>query len=200
MSFWPHRPTRIIRAAPSRRATAGWARETGVGASMALNRIDNSVVAHFQDGANLSGKANHLVVAATGLHVAETVAENGAEGDETGIGAAVTIALLDNTTLARIGTGGQVALDGTADIQAIHVHVASSQVGSEASGGDTRVGVAVAVQEIDDQSDAVVARSVSADGEIAIESGHGGQQHDHRYGELPRETDSETDGGTPRAE
>src|SRR5262249_14969157 len=84
------------------RAVSG---KTGVGISIGVNVATNTSTAELVNGATLNGGSN-LTLTATGSHTASTSTNSGgAAKNGTGVGGAISIAVIDNSTTARIGTG-----------------------------------------------------------------------------------------------
>ncbi len=150
----------------------GGADTAGVGASFALNLVLHDTTAEMQNGVAVTGtNINHLSAEATGKDTVTTEAKNGAKG-EVGVGAAVAVAISENHTTARIGTGGAIDLGGGAsEISADHEGIFLTTVASEAEGSDAAVGASVGVVVITDSSTATLARSVdSATGDFTVEA------------------------------
>ena len=143
--------------------------DVGVGASVALNRVDNVVRAEVQDEVSFSGTARSLSMTATGDHTIMTDAQNGAAGD-VGIGAAVAVVIVDNDTHARLGVGPELAVDTTADVVTSHQSEITSTVGAEAAGDSVGIGASVVVHDIQEDGSAVVARDLAAGGDVSVVS------------------------------
>jgi hypothetical protein len=88
--------------------------DTGVGASFALNISLNNTLAEIEHGETVSGSAHDFLVSAESANTATTKAEAGAAGS-TSVGGAIAIAVIENDTVARIGSGagGAIALTAT---------------------------------------------------------------------------------------
>ena len=108
--------------------------EVGVGASLALNRVSNHVEAEIADEAMIAGQAGSVLVQADGSHVTTTDAQNGASAGDVAVGAAVAIAIVDNDTHVRAGTGPALDVSTTAAFVVNHESQVTGIVGAEAAG------------------------------------------------------------------
>jgi hypothetical protein len=77
--------------------------KTGIGASVALNIVDNKNVVGIQDGSSLTG-AKSLTLSATGGDTLTTIAKGASQGG-TSIAAVVAISISNATTTAEVGDG-----------------------------------------------------------------------------------------------
>ncbi|MEL6109918.1 MAG: hypothetical protein AAFU85_28235, partial [Planctomycetota bacterium] len=143
--------------------------EVGVGASMALNRVDNMVTAEIASAAVVGGSMNDLSVTADGDFVTTTHAENGAAGD-VAVGAAVAISLPDNDVRASLGSGAAITTTGNLNIAATHAHTANVTASGDAAGGNVGVGASVAVGVVEDDAHATLARDVTVGGDTTVSS------------------------------
>jgi hypothetical protein len=82
--------------------------KVGVGASFAMNLITTTTTAELQDGAALNGGTGLEVEASSGLDTTTEAAAGAAGG--IAVDASVALALLNQTTVARIGTGNALAM------------------------------------------------------------------------------------------
>ena len=124
--------------------------DIGIGASVALNISLNNTSAQIENGEQVSGSAHDFLVSAESGNVAITRAEAGAAGS-TSVGGAIAIAVVDNDTTARIGSGagGSIALSGDLAADAKHSNIVHTKTAGEAAGGDVGVGIALALNIID---------------------------------------------------
>ncbi|MCA9137711.1 MAG: hypothetical protein KDB00_13160, partial [Planctomycetales bacterium] len=147
----------------------GTGTEVGVGASMALNRIDNIVTAEIQNSAVMGGTVGNLTISADGEYTTTTTAENGAAGD-VAVGAAVAISLPDNNLTARLGSGNAITATGSLDISSTLKHTANVTASGDAAGGNVGVGASVAIGVVEDDSQAILARNVTAGAAASVTS------------------------------
>ncbi len=126
----------------------------GVGGSFTLLRTQHATQATVANNAAISNGASSLTVEALADHQSTAVAENGAKNAQSdssgggdsdgslGIGAGVVLALLNNTTMATLGTrAGTTDVTGNAVVRASHNHIINSQADGNADGGETGIGV-----------------------------------------------------------
>ena len=133
----------------------------GLGASVALNVITNESRSEVQNGGQISN-ANDVTLSAAGSHATTTTAEAGAAG-----GIALTpvaaIAVVDNSTTARLGTGA-LTLAGTLSVGAAHAGTTTTSATADAAGDKVAVGASVAVNVVSDIALATTARTVNSTG------------------------------------
>ncbi|MBI1398269.1 MAG: LEPR-XLL domain-containing protein, partial [Betaproteobacteria bacterium] len=143
--------------------------DVGVGASVAFDRSDAQTRATLSDAVAVAGTVGDLSITATGLHDKTVAAENGAKG-ATGVGVSVGVALANNQTEATTGLGTGIAIAGSATIDAEHRDSVTNTAKAEAAGSDTGVGASVGVTVITGGAKAILARNVSAGGNVTVES------------------------------
>ncbi|HUJ88277.1 MAG TPA: LEPR-XLL domain-containing protein, partial [Burkholderiales bacterium] len=135
----------------------------GVGASVAVNVMTNTVTAEITDGTGWSGTAGSFSVSAASDDYALTHGENGASGsDAVGVGIAVVVA--QDTVGAYVGTGGEIAASGDMSITASHTGEFITTTDAEAAGSSVGVGASVSVGVVIENVSAQLARSVSTTG------------------------------------
>jgi len=146
--------------------------DTGVGASIALNISLNRTVAQIEDGETVSGSAQNFIVAADSANTAYTYSAGGAAGDGTAVGGAISLAYVENETLARIGSGagGTIALNGDLGVSATHRDSVISHATGEAAGDGTAVGIALALNIVQDDTKAELSRNFSGAHDVDVES------------------------------
>src|SRR6185503_11133112 len=119
------------------------ASKLGIGASVALNLVDDTTTALVSDSASVSGR--DLTLRASAAHDMSTDAQTGASGGGVSIAPAVAVALSNITTTATVAAGTPLDLStgsfsATADqTAAAHTNAAGDTEGSSAS-----IGVALA--------------------------------------------------------
>ena len=116
-------------------ATGG---KVGVGASFALNKIDTDVTAEVVDGAALTNGAS-LDVAATSDISTVTEASAGAAGG-IAVDVSLALALLNENTTARVGTGAALSMAG-GDVIVSATNTGSNEATSEGENKSGKVGV-----------------------------------------------------------
>ena len=162
----------FVDASPTQSSKGASGSSVGVGASFALNIALNDTIAEIENGETLSGSTGHFIVTADSDNTAITTAENGASGGGTQIGAGVAIAVVENTTRARIGSGagGTITLGGELKAEATHADTVHTATKGEAAGDGTAVGASVALNIVTDDTLASVARSFSGATDITVAS------------------------------
>ena len=158
--------------------------DVGVGASVALNISLNDTIAEIADGTSITGGADNFIVIAESDNTATTKAEAGAQGS-TSVGGAIAIAVMENDTVAKIGSGpgGTIALTGDLGAEASHSDVVNTTASGEAAGGDVGVGIALALNIVVDDTNALVARSFSGADRCCRDLGFGGSSERGVQGE-----------------
>jgi filamentous hemagglutinin family protein len=129
-------------AAPSDQATSGG--KVGIGASVGLNFITATTVAEVLNGATLTNGAG-LTVEATSDITTVTEASAGAEGG-IAVDASVALAMLDETTTARIGSGNALSMGaGAVVISASNTGANTATSKGENKSGKVGIGASAAV-------------------------------------------------------
>ena len=151
----------------------GTSSDFGLGASLALNRLDNITTAQISDGAIISGTPSSLTIDVNSVHTSNTEAENGA-ASSVGIGGAVGLSIVHNTSTARLGTGPVLALGTTAAATATIRTTATSNVTTKAHAtavsSRAGIGASVGIADIDEHSSAILARDLSLGGALIVNS------------------------------
>ncbi|MCK4626137.1 MAG: hypothetical protein KAV00_12545, partial [Phycisphaerae bacterium] len=140
--------------------------ETGVGASVALNIVDNNTRAEVENTAALTG-AKDITLSATSNHTVSTTAEAGSAGDVS-VTPSVAISIVDNDTEALIGTGGTLTLTGNLTATADHTASTTTISDSSAAGADVAVAASIAINIVDDTALVSTARDIAAGGNITF--------------------------------
>ncbi len=74
-------------------------------------------------------------------------------------------------TLARIGTGAAITTTGSITIRAVHRHAVTGQSDGDASDGEEGIGISFALNQIEDDINATLARSVTTSaGGVIVET------------------------------
>jgi len=124
------------KAQPSDEGVTGG--KVGVGASFAMNLVNQTTTAELQDGATLTAGTGLAVEATSGL-ITLTEASAGAAGG-IAVDASVALALLDQTTVARIGTGNALVM-GAGAVSVIATNTGSNTATSTGENKSDKVGV-----------------------------------------------------------
>ncbi len=143
--------------------------DVGVGGSFAMNRARNFVSALVQDSVSLNGSLTSVTVEAIGNHIATTEAVNGG-GGSIGVGAAVAVAIIDNDSHARLGTGNSLTASSFATILTNHTSRTTTRGDATAAASSVGVGAMVGINDISDDSSAVLARSMNLTGNLTVQS------------------------------
>ena len=145
----------------------GQGSDVGIGASFAMNRITNDARAEVENSAVVSGNVLNAQVLNEIDLTTTTDSENGAAGD-TGVGAAVGLTIVNNESLARLGTGSGLDANGNVEVRSDHAHANSITAGAEVAGDSTGVGATVAIIDANETNDAIIARNVTAGGTLDL--------------------------------
>lgn len=138
----------------------------GVGASVAMNILANRSVADVADGGTLTGVGD-LTLSAKAVHSVETKAEAGSSGGIS-LTPALGLSVVNNTTTARLGTGGTQAASGAIVVSAAQRSTISTEASGEAAGSKAAVGAALALALVDDRVMATSDRNIDADGAVTF--------------------------------
>ena len=152
----------VSRALPS--SGGGEGKSVGVGASVAVNVVNNTTIAKIADNATWSGVAGTVKVSATSATTALTHAENGATSAKTAIGIGAAVAVIHDTTNAWLGTGTTIAATGDVTIVASHTGDFETSADARAAGKGVAVGASVAVAVISQGTEARLARGITTTG------------------------------------
>ncbi len=143
------------------------AETVGIGGSLALNRLNHAVVATIDNTAVITGSARNLNVAATANHGTTTESTAGG-GDTNGLAGSVALAIIDNTTLASVGTGGAVTLTGTGDVRSTHTSTSATKSDATVTGSNVGIGVSVGINDDRESSSALLSRSLTLSGALNV--------------------------------
>jgi hypothetical protein len=142
----------------------------GIGASVALDISNMTVTAEIADNAVVSG-ANDVLLSAdsvTGSKVTSTAGGEAKGGSGVGIGGAVSIAVTNAETQALIGSGSALTLGGDLSATATHKGAVATKADGAASGGSAAVGIALALNVVNDSTLATTAREITAGGDVTF--------------------------------
>ena len=146
--------------------------DTGVGASVAINISLNTTFAGIENGVTVNGTAEDFLVSADSANNAYTYAAAGAAGSGTAVGGAIALAYIENDTTARIGSGagGPITLNGDLGATATHRDTVVTLATGEAAGNGTGVGIALALNIIQDDTKAELSRSFNGAQDVNVGS------------------------------
>ena len=141
--------------------------KVGIGASVAVNIIANRSVAEVQNNATLTD-LGALDIAASGDHAVDTEVEAGASGG-IAITPAVALAIVNNTTTARLGTGATLTNPGAVTLSVEHTSTTTTSAKGSAQGEKAAVGAAVGIVLLNDVASATVERDIdTATGAVSV--------------------------------
>jgi hypothetical protein len=146
---------------------------TGIGASVAVNVVDDTTVAQVEDGAVLNG-VHDLTLTATSNDSMTTTANGGQDPGGTSssfsLGFSAAISISNITTNATIGTGGLILLTGKLDSTATQTASVTATAKGASSGGNVGIGAAITVTLANHLVDALIKRSLTATGNITMKA------------------------------
>ncbi|HVC51376.1 MAG TPA: LEPR-XLL domain-containing protein, partial [Stellaceae bacterium] len=149
-------------AKPAQGATDG--SKVGVGGSVAVAVIDNTVNAAITDGTSIDNTIGSLTVSATDGDSAYTHGENGATASGgVAVGIGVAVAVIQDTVTAYVGTGSAIAGTGDVNITAALNADLETTTSAAAAGSSVGVGASISVDVVIDNVSAEVARDISTD-------------------------------------
>ncbi|MCC7196433.1 MAG: hypothetical protein IT356_12840, partial [Gemmatimonadaceae bacterium] len=143
------------------------AETVGIGASLALNRLNQQVSAIVDNNVLFVGTGRNLNVVANANHIAATESTAGG-GNTNGIAGSVALAIINNTTTAKVGTGGLVTLVGTGDIRANHNGSSATKADATVTGSNVGIGVGVGINDDHQDSSAILSRSLTLAGALNV--------------------------------
>ncbi len=154
------------KAVPSAGGTTSGGK-VGIGASVALNIVANRSTAQVEDTAQVNAPGN-VALAATGTHSVKTEAEAGAEGG-VAITPAVALAIVNNSTTARLGSGAALHQAGGVSLSATQVTSSTTSAKGSAQGEKAAIGAAVGIALVNDVTTATTDRDItSATGDVSF--------------------------------
>ncbi len=139
----------------------------GVGASVAVDYGQNTVLAQVENGASIGGSAGvdpgSLTLGASLSQTMTTAAMNGVSGGGTEVTPVIAVSVADDDVAATLGSGSQITLSGAFGAQAsLSDQVTTSATGNTTT-GKTGVGISIAVTVVNDGATASISgRSLTA--------------------------------------
>ncbi len=159
----------IAKALPANGGVSG-ASKLGIGASVALNLVDDTTTATVADGATITG--HDLTLRASAAHDMSTDAQTGASGGGVSIAPAVAIALSNITTTATIGTGAPMTIAGALAATADQTASAHTNASGDTEGSSASIGFALALTIANHLAEANLGRDLTAGGAVTF-AAHG---------------------------
>ena len=134
----------------------------GLGASVALAIVNDSVVAELGNGTTLIG-ANNLSLSATSSDTVATTAQMGSSGS-VAITPSIAISIVHNTTKADLGTVGTtpLAVGGNLTVSAMHTGNTSDSAMANATGESAAIGAGLALTFATDTTTATTSQNITA--------------------------------------
>ena len=141
--------------------------KVGIGASVAVNIIANRSIAEVQNTAILTD-LGALGIAASGDYAVDTEVEAGASGG-IAITPAVALAIVNNTTTARLGRGSTLVNPGAVTLSVEHTSSTTTSAKGSAQGDKAAVGAAVGIVLLNDVASATIERNIdTATGAVSV--------------------------------
>ncbi|MFN5854601.1 MAG: hypothetical protein ACK456_01665, partial [Pseudanabaenaceae cyanobacterium] len=157
-------------AEASQTAIGGDNTKLGLGLSAAIDIIDNSAQATIIDGVTVNSAGN-VNMSATSDNTNVTKAKAGADGGgKVGIGGALTLNLISNTTTAYLGTGNTLNAASFSG-KAVHKGFNTTETDATVFGGKAAIGAAISLNIVDETTTAIIARNITATtGGVGVEA------------------------------
>ncbi|AZO95863.1 hypothetical protein [Halocella sp. SP3-1] len=145
----------------------------GIGASVAMNIVNNNTLAQVLDGAVITG-VNNVGLNVTGNHEIGTMAEAGAAG-RTAVTPVVALTVADNKTTASLGTSAStLSLAGNLNLTADNQGVSITEAKGNTEGSNVAIGASLAVSVVDDRAEATTDRDINAGGSVTLKAENAG--------------------------
>ena len=157
-------PSKLIKAVPTDAPDS-----LGIGASLALNLVDDTTLADISAGATVSA-ADDLVLSASTVHLMVTESETGAKSDKVTIAASVAIAVPNISTRAAIGGGPLLTVAGKIDAKATQKASAATSASGDSTGVKAVIGVSFAGTFADHITESFSDRSLTAGGAVSFQA------------------------------
>ena len=159
----------VAKALPANGGVTG-ASKLGIGASVALNLVDDTTTATVAAGATITG--NDLTLRASAAHDMSTDAQTGAAGGGVGVAPAVAIALSNITTPATIDTGAPMTIGGALAASADQTASALTNAEGDAAGASAAIGFSLALTIANHRTETMLVRGLTAGGAVTL-AAHG---------------------------
>ncbi|HHT26407.1 MAG TPA: hypothetical protein GXZ82_04045, partial [Firmicutes bacterium] len=158
------RSGQATRAAPA--VESGKETTVGVGASVAVFTLTDSVTAEVGAGTELDG-LRHLQITANSRNSSETEAEAGAQGDVV-VDSVVAVANINQTTQAVLNGGAALSTSGNAHLLANDVGYHNVTATGDTSSSNVGVGSSVALLVTSGVIQAAASRDIAAGGGLSV--------------------------------
>ena len=142
---------------------------TGIGASFALNVVNDTTTAGLADGSSLAG-AKNLTVTADDTDAMTTTANGGAASKDGSLvfSAQVAISISNVTTSATIGSGADLTLTGGVTAHATQTASVTTKSVGAVKGGNAGVGLSLALTVANHLVDSQLKRNLAAAGAVSF--------------------------------
>ena len=149
-------------------ATSG---QAGFGAAVAWSEVNNAVAAKATGGARLQSQTAGVQVKAVSDTEVQAIAAAGGAADKVAVAGSFSAVQTHNTTLAEVSGGSEVDAAGAVLVNASDTSDIESLAGSVALSGQAALGVAVAYNVIDNDTEAKAAQSTLNGASVTVEAG-----------------------------
>ncbi len=148
---------------------AGDGSTSGVGASFALNVVNDTTIAGLPQNAQITG-GKDLTINATDTDSSTTTANGGASAGSgsLALSAQVAITLANVTTSADVGPGPDLTITGALTAKASQTASAKTIASGATKGGSATIGLSLALGLVNDLVDSQLERNLTAGGAVAF--------------------------------
>ena len=142
---------------------------SGVGASFALNVVNDTTTAGLPLNSTING-VNNLTISATDIDNSSTTANGGASAGSGSIAlsAQVAITLSNVTTTASVGTGLDLTINGKLTATAVQTASTKTIALGATKGGSATIGLSLALALVNDNVDSQLERNLAAGGTVSF--------------------------------
>ena len=147
---------------------------TGIGASFAVNVVNDTTIAGIADGTEVVGisgnNPDNVVITATSTDAMTTTAEGGASAGSGSfaLSAQAAIAISNVTTSATIGTGAALTVGGTVTATATQTASTTTKAKGSTKGGNAGIGLSLALLVANHLVDSQLERDLTAGGNVSF--------------------------------
>ncbi|MDP1688111.1 leukotoxin LktA family filamentous adhesin [Hydrogenophaga sp.] len=159
--------SRIFALAGGVGATSG---QAGFGAAVAWSEVNNTVAAKATNGAQLQSRAAGVQVKAVSDTEVQAIAAAGGAADKVAVAGSFSAVQTHNTTLAEVSGASVIDAAGAVLVGASDTSGIESLAGSVALSGQAALGVAVAYNVIDNDTEAKAAQSTLDGASVTVEA------------------------------
>ncbi|MEA2197047.1 MAG: mucin9, partial [Solirubrobacteraceae bacterium] len=144
---------------------------TGIGASFAINIVNDSTTSGIGDGTALTGARNVTITSKTGDEMT-TEAQNGAQG-KTAITPSVAVSISNVTTRATVGqtgadSGNTLAISGNLDVEATQTASVETKAEGDTQSSQAGIGASIAITSATHDAIARTYRNLQAGGFVTF--------------------------------